>query len=308
MDKTKTPGSARRRRPKKGMGTDKANPASGQYYSRTIGRALDVLECFSDEDSVLSLNEITHLVHLPGPSLFRILLTLESRSYLVRNPDGSYRLARKVLLGKLAERSQQLVEIIHPELQKLSSRFNETASLAYLFDDHIQVLDTVETFHEIRVTNRPGRVLPPHCSALGKTITAFQLLPLAERILEVYGLNRHTPKTLIDRPTLQAEFERIRAQGYALDNEESVVGGICVSAPIRVRKCRVIAAISVSTPVVRMTPKRMQGIIGAVKESAQLISETLDETSFSGLTKRTLEPEQVEAPALAEDGVPADIL
>lgn len=307
MDKTKTPKNTRRRRPKKSTSTDNANPASGQYYSKTIGRALDVLECFSDEDSILSLNEITRLIELPGPSLFRILITLESRGYLVRNPDGSYRLARKVLLGKLAERSQQLIEIIHPELQKLSSRFNETASLAYLFDDRIQVLDTVETFHEIRVTNRAGRVLPPHCSALGKTITAFQRLPLAERILEVYGLNRHTPRTLIDRPSLQAEFERIRAQGYALDNEESVEGGICVSAPITLRKGRVIAAISVSTPVVRMTPKRMQEIIRAVKEYAHLISQGLHETNFSGLTKRTEEPDQLEASALAGDGMQADV-
>lgn len=302
MNKAKTPGIARRRRPKSSMVTEKADQMGGQYYSKTIGRALDVLECFSDEDSVLSLNEITRLVHLPGPSLFRILLTLESRGYLVRNSDGSYRLARKVLLGKLAERSEQLIEMIHPELQKLSSRFNETASLAYLIDDRIQVLDSVETFHEIRVANRPGRVLPPHCSALGKAITAFQPLSLAERILEVYGLNRRTPKTMTDRTTLQAEFERIRTQGFALDNEESIVGGVCVSAPLTLRKGRVIAAISMSTPAVRMNPKRMQEITRAVKESARVISDALQKTSFSGLTKRIEQTEQREAAASAGGG------
>lgn len=306
MNKTKTPTGARRRRPKSSIEAQKANLASGQYFSKTIGRALDVLECFTDEDTVLSLNEITRLMRLPGPSLFRILLTLESRDYVVRNPDGSYRLARKLLLGKLAERSEQLIEMIRPELQKLSSRFNETASLAYLMDDRIQVLDTVETFHEIRVANRPGRVLPPHCSALGKAITAFQQLPLAERILEVYGLNRRTEKTLTDRTTLQAEFERIRTQGYALDNEESIEGGICVSAPIRLGTGRVIAAISVSTPVVRMNPKRMQEITRAVKESAALISEALQETGFSGLTKRH-EGEKAGSSELAEGGLQVDV-
>jgi len=300
MDKTKTPKSARRRRPKSSVGTNKTNPESGQYFSKTISRALDVLECFTDDDTVLSLNEIARLVRLPGPSLFRILLTLESRGYVVRNPDGSYRLARKLLLGKLAERSDQLIEMIHPELQRLSSRFNETASLAYLFDDRIQVLDTVETFHEIRMANRPGRVLPPHCSALGKAITAFQQRPLAERILEVYGLNQRTPKTLTNRTNLQAEFDRIRTQGYALDNEESIEGGVCVSAPVRLRKGRVIAAISVSTPIVRMNPKRLQEITRAVKESAALISEGMQETGFSGLTKR---PDMPEAPGSSE---PAD--
>ncbi|HEX5410709.1 MAG TPA: IclR family transcriptional regulator [Terriglobia bacterium] len=307
MDKNRDPKSIRRRRPKEGMSAAKANPAGRQYYSKTIGRALDVLECFSDEDSVLSLNEITHLVHVPGPSLFRILLTLESRGYLVRNADGSYRLARKVLLGKLAERSAQLTESIHPELQNLSSRFNETASLAYLIDDRIQVLDTVETFHEIRVANRPGRVLPPHCSALGKAITAFQKLPLAERILEVYGLNRRTPKTLTDRHTLQSEFEHIRAQGFAVDNEESIEGGVCVSAPVSLRNGRVIAAISISTPVVRMNPKRMQEITRAVKEAAALISESLQETSFSGLAKRHENAEELDATVPTDGKVPVDV-
>ena len=59
-------------------------------------------------------------------------------------------------------------------MERLTQRFNETVSMAYLYDDRIHVLDSIETFHEIRISNRIGRVLPPHCSAMGKAITAFQ--------------------------------------------------------------------------------------------------------------------------------------
>ncbi|MGH9454042.1 MAG: IclR family transcriptional regulator, partial [Terriglobia bacterium] len=189
----------RRRRPKAGITGLKGKAGlAEQYYSKTIGRALDVLEYFPDDQPSLNLKEISRLVRLPEASLFRILLTLESRGYLERNSDGSYRLSRKLLLGKLWERAERFVKLVRPELQKLARSFNETASLAYLFGDRIQVLDTVESFHEIRMTNMPGRVLPPHCSALGKALTAFQDQPLTDRILEVYGLARRTDNTLVD--------------------------------------------------------------------------------------------------------------
>ncbi|MGH9351613.1 MAG: IclR family transcriptional regulator [Terriglobia bacterium] len=266
----------RRRRPKAGIAGLKGEAGlAEQYYSKTIGRALDALECFSDEKPFLSLKEIGRLVHLPEPSLFRILLTLESRGYLKRDADGSYRLSRKLLFGKLLERAERLMRLVRPELQKLASRFNETASLAYLFEDRIQALDTVETFHEVRVSNKPGRVIPPHCSALGKAITAFQDQALTDRILEVYGLTPRTANTIVDRQALLAEFERIRDLGYSMDREESVAGGICIGAPIRVLDDRVIAALSVSTPKVRMTPEREQEVIHAVMESARKIEETL---------------------------------
>lgn len=266
----------RRRRPKAGIVGLKGEAARAeQYYSKTIGRALDVLECFSDEKPSLSLKEIGRMIRLPEPSLFRILLTLESRDYLKRNPDGSYRLSRKLLFGKLLERAERLMRLVRPELQKLASRFNETASLAYLFEDRIQALDSVETFHEVRVANKPGRVIPPHCSALGKAITAFQNQALMDRILEVYGLTPRTPNTIVDRQALLAEFERIRKQGYSVDREESIAGGVCIGAPVRVVEDRVIAAISVSTPKVRMMPEREQEVIRAVMESARMIEETL---------------------------------
>lgn len=266
----------RRRRPKAGIrGAKKDGNLAGQYYSKTIGRALDVLECFSDENPSLSLKEVGRLVHLPEPSLFRILLTLESRGYLRRNADGSYSLSRKLLFGKLLERAEDFIRLARPELQRLARRFDETASLAYLFEDRIQVLDAVETFHEVRLSNKPGRVIPPHCSAMGKAITAFQDQPLMDRILEVYGLTPRTENTILDRQTLLTEFEKIRTAGHSVDREESVLGGVCIGAPIRLADHQVVAAVSVSTPKVRMTPERERDVVQVVMESARRIEETI---------------------------------
>lgn len=271
---------SRRRRPKRSR-IEAPGSSAESYLSKAVARALDVLDCFSDRHPNLSLKEIGRLVPMPESSLFRILVTLEARGYLKLNPDGSYELAPKVLFGRLHERAERLRQVAHPLLQKLATRFDETASLAYLFEDKIQVLDTVESLQTIRFTNTPGRVLPPHCSSLGKAITAFQPLERIERILEVYGLFRRTEKSVTDRRALLAEFEQIRRSGYACDREESVPGGICFGAPVRAGEAPVVASVSISVPVVRLTPDRESEMIEAVRQTGREIALALEGAAAS---------------------------
>ena len=240
---------------------------------RSIGRALAVLDCF-DGKAALSLKEIGINTGLPESSLFRVLLTLEKHGYLQQAVDGTYQLTPKLRFGWIVEQGNMLRNKIHPELERLAQRFNETASMAYLYDNRIQVLDSIETFHEIRMSNRIGRVLPPHCSALGKAITAFQDRALAEQIVEVYGLTRRTDHSITDRARLFDEFAEIRSTGIACDREESILGGICYSAAIRPHGKQVLSAISLSTPIVRMTPERDAETRKAVLEAAQRLSES----------------------------------
>ena len=166
--------SVRRRLPKWAL-ENNGEPSSNDevYYLRSIGRALEVLNCF-DGQTPLSLKEISGQMKLPESSLFRVLRTLEHHEYLQQHRDGTYQLAPRLIFGWLVRAAEHVRETARPEMEKLVNAFNETASLAYLFDDRIHVLDCLETFHEIRMTNKIGRVLPPHCSAMGKAITAFQ--------------------------------------------------------------------------------------------------------------------------------------
>jgi DNA-binding IclR family transcriptional regulator len=258
--------SPRRRIPKWALHSNNVS-SNEQYYLRSIGRALEVLDCFNGK-SPLALKEIGIRTGLPESSLFRVLLTLEKHGYLRQAVDGTYQLAPKLRFGWIIEQGNALRDKVRPELERLAQRFNETASMAYLFDDRIHVVDSIETFHEIRMSNRIGRVLPPHCSALGKAITAFQDRGLAEQIVEVYGLTRRTDHTITDRSRLFDEFAEIRRSGIACDREESIMGGICYSAALRPEGRQVVAAISLSTPVVRMTPERDAETRKAVLETA----------------------------------------
>jgi DNA-binding IclR family transcriptional regulator len=263
--------STRRRIPKWALHS--SNGASNErYYLRSIGRALEVLDCF-DGKVPMTLKEIGKTTGLPDSTLFRVLLTLEKHSYLSQAMDGAYQLAPKLRFGWLIGQANALRDKVRPELERLAQRFNETASMAYLYEDRIHVLDSIETFHEIRMSNRIGRVLPPHCSALGKAITAFQDRSIAEQIVEIYGLSRRTDRTITDRARLFDEFAEIRRTGIACDREESILGGICYSAAIRPAGKPVVAAISLSTPVVRMTPERGEQTRKALLEAAARASQ-----------------------------------
>lgn len=266
--------SVRRRIPKWALQTGESGAADEQYYLRSIGRALNVLNCF-DGQVPLSLKEIGVRTDLPESTLFRVLLTLEKHQYLEQHRDGTYQLAPKLIFGWLAQAANHVREVARPEIERLASTFNETVSVAYLYDDRIHVLDCMETFHEIRMTNKIGRVLPPHCSAMGKAITAFQDRALADRILEVYGLSPRTEKTIVDRHKLFQEFEEVRKTGIGCDREESIRGGICFGAALRTEGKPVVAAISLSTPTMRMTKEREKEIRAAVLESAGKIARLL---------------------------------
>ncbi len=265
----------RRRIPKWALQSDVARTGQ-QYYLRTIGRALEVLDCF-DGQAPISLKEIGERIDLPETTLFRVLLTLEKHKYLQQHRDGTYQLAPKLVFGWLVQAADQVRAIARPELEKLASTFDETVSLSYLYDDRIHVLDCIETFHEIRMTNKIGRVLPPHCSAMGKVITAFQERALADRILEVYGLFARTEYTITDRNKLFKDFEEVRRTGIGADREESIRGGICFSAALRSEGKPVVAAISISTPTTRMSAELEQNIKAAILVSAGRIASQIQE-------------------------------
>jgi DNA-binding IclR family transcriptional regulator len=190
-----------------------------------------------------------------------------------------------LIFGWLVQAADQVRTIARPELERLSSTFDETVSLSYLYDDRIHVLDCIETFHEIRMTNKIGRVLPPHCSAMGKVITAFQERALADRILEVYGLFARTEHTIVDRHKLFKDFDEIRRTGIAADREESIRGGICFAAALRSEARPVVAAISISTPTTRMTSELEQNIKAAILVAAERIANQLKEAGTAGASE-----------------------
>ncbi len=253
-----------------------ARARDDKYYSKVIGRALDILAVLRKHEHPMGLAEIASHVGLAKSSAFRLLHTLEVSSYVERTADGGYGLAADLRMWGDGKRVTDLVDAALPHLRTLSREFGETITLAMHFDNRIEVVATLDSPHLIRMANTVGRILPPHASSLGKAITAHLPDDVVERLRRSYGNHRFTAHTITDEVALKQEYEAIRRQGYSLDVEESVLEGCCFGAPVNAPDGMAIAALSLSLPKMRLSDKAMQkGIIAAVRDAAAQTSKAL---------------------------------
>ena len=247
-----------------------------KYYSKVIGRALEILAALRKHDQPMGLAEIAAHVGLAKSSVFRLLHTLEVSSYVERTSDGAYGLSSDLRVWGDGKRVTDLVAAAMPHMRALSREFGETITLAMHFDNRIEVVATLDSPHLIRMANTVGRILPPHASSLGKAITAHQSEDVVERLRRSYGNHRFTEHTITDEVALKQEYERVRTQGFSPDGEESVLEGSCFGAAVKGPDGTVIAAISLSLPKMRLRDKVMQKkIITAVRDAAAATGRAL---------------------------------
>jgi DNA-binding IclR family transcriptional regulator len=122
----------------------------------------------------------------------------------------------------------------------------------------------------------PGTTAPPHCTALGKVMLAALAAPeLDQYVQRLSPLPARTPNSLTTAVALANEVARIQQKGYAVDCEEYHPGVRCVAAPVRDHTGRVIAALSVSSPVAQMPDERIACVAGRVTAAADAMSTDL---------------------------------
>jgi IclR family acetate operon transcriptional repressor len=242
---------------------------SDKYFSKVIGKALDIIAILRSSAQPLSLNELTLRLELAKSSVFRILHTLEVSGYLERDAAGRYTVAADLRASGPGQLRTALVDAASPALKELSREFRETVSLAMRFDNRIEVIATLESPHLIRMGNTVGRIVPPYASSLGKAVAAFQPEDVRDRLVRSYGIHRFTEHTVTDEVELKREFELVRSRGYSTDEEESVLEGCCFGTPILDASGDAIAALSVSSPKMRMRDERLQKrLVTALRRAA----------------------------------------
>ena len=226
------------------------------YYIEVVGRALDVLEVFAQEQkSQLSLKEIADRVNQSMNTVFRLLYTLAAHGFIVKT-NKQYELGSKLLdLTRAKMRHTDVVALARPHMDALLGRFRETVNLGVIMDGKVRYVEVRESPERFRLVEQVGGTDPLHCTALGKAHLAF--LPFAEvrDLLKIHGMPKVTEHTLHTLAALKADLETIRARGYAIDPQESMLGGFCIAAPILDGNGRPVAAISVAGPYMRLNER-----------------------------------------------------
>ena len=151
----------------------------------------------------------------------------------------------------------------------------ETCNLAVLRRGELFYLDRVEADWPLRLHLPPGTVLPPHCSASGKLLLAFKVADERCQLLQNLPLLPFTHRTITDRMLLESELERIVSTGYAVDNEEYVIGVSCVAVPVYDSNQDVVAAIAIHAATARLPLNQAMEYIPQLQEAAQRVSQTL---------------------------------
>jgi IclR family acetate operon transcriptional repressor len=247
-----------------------------QYFSRAVGKALEVLELLQTDSTPLTVSEIAQRIQLSKTSAFRLLRTLQILGSVTLDARGQYKLASGIHAVTPTQWLSKLLRVANPHLRALNSELGETVSLAALFDNRIEVIDVIESSQVIRMSNVVGHILPPNASSLGKAITAFQSPSLREKLLRSFGTYRFTPHTITDQRELDLEYERIQTSRFAVDREECAMDGICLCVPIFGSNEQVSAAISTSLPKTRLQDyAHEKKIIAAIRRTAELISRDL---------------------------------
>lgn len=245
--------------------------AESEYESRALAKGLQLLRHLTETGQPCSLTELSAVAGLGKASTLRLLHTLEATRYLLRDSEESYLVdgAWPSMEGLVTVR--ELRSAAAPAARELNAEFSETVTLAFLYNDHIRVVDVYDSPHNIRMSNYNGRILPPYASSLGKAIASFQTPEHVRNLLDVYGLYSFTPNTISEPAAIHEEFALVRERGYSVDDEESVLGGVCHGAPIADEEQRVVAAISISVPKLRLTDDRRETVRGAVMAAAKKI-------------------------------------
>jgi IclR family transcriptional regulator, pca regulon regulatory protein len=221
-------------------------PGHGAHFVRSLERGLAVLRTFSAAAPELTLSDVARATGLTRAAARRFLLTLVDLGY-VRTDGKLFALTPRVLeLGYAYLSSSALPEIAAPHLERLVEEVHESSSVSVLDGGDVVYVARVPTSRIMAVSISVGTRFPAFATSMGRVLLSG--LPAADldAYLSEVHLVRLTPRTVTDADALRRVLDRVRAQGWAIVDQELEEGLRSVAVPIRDRDGRVIAAVNAS--------------------------------------------------------------
>jgi IclR family transcriptional regulator, acetate operon repressor len=240
--------------------------------TQAIDRAAQLLTLVLDSDEPLGVGDLAQAAELPNSTASRLVSSLE-RHGLVRRNGARGKVQAGPAILRFAHRGvvdRNLVELAQQPLEVLAERSGETVNLAVPGARGVEHLAQVESRHFLGTGQWVGRTVDYHTTAVGKVLVAYGAAELPGG-----RLRRVAPATIFDRAVLEAEFERIRAEGFATAIDELEPGLTALAAPVHGPTGDVIAALAISGPTLRLPPERIAEIKPVLTKEAAALSARL---------------------------------
>lgn len=243
---------------------------------QSVDKALALLWAFEGASGELGVGELARTTGLGASTVSRLLSSLVAGELVTYNAaNGRYSLGfGLVRLAALVTGRLDLSAAARPHLHALVESLNETASLSVFGGEQALTIDFVPSARAVVSMVRLGRPSLVHCTSVGKLLLAYQPQSVLERLLAA-PLPRFTPRTIVDAEALRAELAQIRAQGYALAEEEREAELNAIAAPVYAARGHVVAALGIQGPAHRFDHTSMLHALPLLCAEAAALSHEL---------------------------------
>ena len=254
---------------------DAEPPVRDTAFVQSLERGLAVIRALSTPDPQ-TLSDVARTTGLSRAAARRFLLTLDRLGY-VSQRDGRFALTPQVLaLGYAFLSSLTLPEVAQPHLARLVEQVHESSSVSVLDGRDVVYVARVPTRRIMTVSINVGTRFPAHATSMGRVLLAG--LPPDERAaaLDAVALEPITPETITARAALEAEIDRVAAQGYALVDQELEVGLRSIAVPVHDPAGMVVAAMNLSTHAGATSVEAMrERLLPPLRETAAAVERDL---------------------------------
>lgn len=255
--------------------TESLEPTQTNLSSEKL---LTLIEVMSELSEPVRLQDLSRELGMNSSTVLRFLAALQHRGYAARDIDtGRYYLTFKLCgIAQNIGSNMSIRNISLPFLRNIAQIFGESANLSIEYDMSVMYIEVVNSPGKTLVsTQRIGNIAPLHCTGVGKLLLLNYTPAQMEQMAAVKGLVRFTDSTITGLQELTQVVEEARQKGYAFDNEECEPGVRCVAAPVRDYTGRVVAGISISGPVTRMTDSHIFANLPFLLDTAGELSHRL---------------------------------
>ena len=256
---------------------------TGRPRIQSLGRADAILTAVMAHDGTISLAALSETVGLNKTTVFNLAESLVVLGFLERTtqPKG-YRLGLRCLeLGRHVAKTLPILEISQPYLRELCAVTRETVNLALPYQQEGIIVEALQSQQAVRATAYAGARTHYHSSACGKAMLAYFPEEQRQWIYRSVGLPRMTEHTICAAELMEQELSEVRRNGFATDRQENEIGAYCIGMPIFGPFQQIVAGISVSGVINRMTPDLVAEIVQLLRESTGQISQTLSQSRGS---------------------------
>jgi DNA-binding IclR family transcriptional regulator len=248
------------------------------FYNRSLERALQILGAFNTERQSLGLGQLSDILKLSRPTIFRLCSTLQEYGFLIQDHESKrYSLGIKLLeLGSIVLNSFSLRAIASPHLSRLQMSLGKTIFLGIHEHEELLYIDKRESPESrITFTAHIGARRRPYWGMLGSVLMAYLPDEEIERLLEKSPLIPITRKSITRKDKFIEWLHQVREQGFAVDVEGTLEGITGVGAPIRGFSGKVVAAVGAAFISTSADSRKLKRTVKEIVATALTISKEL---------------------------------